>query len=73
MRRHRADLTSLLAGLVFVAIGVVYLVATQNGLTPDPVWVLALGFIGLGAAGLIGSVWAARRERRNNDRGSEQR
>jgi hypothetical protein len=68
VRRHRADLTSLLAGLVFVAIGVVYLVATQNGVTPDPAWVLALGFIGLGAAGLIGSVWAARRERRKGPR-----
>jgi protein-S-isoprenylcysteine O-methyltransferase Ste14 len=73
VRRHRADLTSLLAGLVFVVIGVVYLVASQNGTRPDPAWVLALGFLGLGAAGLIGSVWAARRERRaqnRNDRGS---
>jgi hypothetical protein len=65
VRRHRADLTSLLAGLVFVVIGVVYLVSVQNGQTPDPAWVLALGFIGLGAAGLLGSVWTARRERRN--------
>jgi hypothetical protein len=66
VRRHRADLTSLLAGLVFVVIGVVYLVSVQNGQIPDPAWVLALGFIGLGAAGLLGSVWTARRERRNN-------
>jgi UDP-N-acetylmuramyl pentapeptide phosphotransferase/UDP-N-acetylglucosamine-1-phosphate transferase len=66
VRRHRADLTSLLAGLVFLAIAVVYLVASQNGTRPDPAWVLALGFLGLGAAGLIGSVWAARRDRRND-------
>jgi hypothetical protein len=64
VRRHRADLTSLLTGLIFVTIGVVYLIASQNGTRPDPAWVLALGFLGLGAAGLIGSVWAARRERR---------
>ncbi len=64
VRRHRADLTSFLAGVVFITIGVVYLVANQQGMTPDPAWVLALGFIGLGVAGLTGSLWAARRERR---------
>jgi hypothetical protein len=63
VRRHRTDLTSLLAGLVFVVIGVVYLVATQNGEMPDPIWVLALGFIGLGVAGLAGSLWASRERR----------
>jgi hypothetical protein len=64
VRRHSADLTSLLAGLVFLVIGVVYLVTAQTGGTPDPVWVLALGLIGLGVAGLTGSLWASRRERR---------
>jgi uncharacterized membrane protein YdjX (TVP38/TMEM64 family) len=66
VRRHRADLTSLLAGAVFVAIGVVYLGAIHTGTRLDPGWVLALGLLGLGAAGLIGSLWSARRERRSN-------
>jgi hypothetical protein len=70
VHRHRADLTSLLAGIVFLVIGVVYLVATHNGTRLDPGWVLALGLLGLGAAGLIGSLWTARRERRHNSRGS---
>ena len=65
MRRHRADLTSLLAGAVFLAIGVVYLGAIHTGTRLDPGWVLALGLLGLGAAGLIGSLWSARRERRS--------
>lgn len=56
MRRHELDLVSLVAGLVFVAIAAVYLVAESAGRDVSAGWVLPLGLIGLGLAGLTGSV-----------------
>ncbi len=56
MRRHELDLTSLVAGLVFVAIAVVYLVAEVADLHVSAGWVLPLGLIGLGLAGLAGTL-----------------
>ncbi len=56
MRKHELDLTSLVAGLVFVAIAVAYLVGTLTKVRIDAGWILPLGLVGLGAAGLAGSV-----------------
>ena len=56
MRRHELDLTSLVTGLVFVAIAVAYLVGQYTNLDVSAGWVLPLGLIGLGLAGLTGSV-----------------
>ncbi|MCU0264521.1 MAG: hypothetical protein MUC45_00160 [Actinomycetia bacterium] len=61
MQRHDLDLTSLVAGLVFVAIAVAYLVGALTDVRVDGAWVLPLGLIGLGVAGLAGSVARARR------------
>lgn len=61
MQRHDLDLTSLVAGLVFVAIAVAYLVGAFTDIHLDGAWVLPLGLVGLGAAGLAGSVARARR------------
>jgi hypothetical protein len=56
MRKHELDLTSLVAGLVFVAIAVVYLVAAGTNVHVDAGWVLPFGLVGLGVAGLAGSL-----------------
>ncbi len=56
MRRHELDLVSLVTGLVFVAIAAAYLVAEFAGRDVSAGWVLPLGLIGLGLAGLTGSV-----------------
>ena len=56
MRRHELDVASLLTGLVFVAIAVVYLVGQYTDAHISAGWVLPLGLIGLGVAGLTGSL-----------------
>jgi hypothetical protein len=56
MRRHELDLTSLVAGVVFVAIAVAYLVGEYTNLDVSAGWVLPLGLVGLGVAGLTGTL-----------------
>ncbi len=56
MRRHELDLTSLVTGLVFLAIAAAYLVAEFTDRDISAGWVLPLGLIGLGLAGLTGSL-----------------
>ena len=64
MRRHPFDLTSLLAGLVFVGFAAVYLIAAATGTDVDADWTLPVVLIALGAAGLAGG--AARAFRRTD-------
>lgn len=59
MRRHEFDLTSLVAGLVFVGIATAYLIGAYTSVRIDAGWVLPLGLVGLGLAGLAGSLRAA--------------
>jgi cytochrome c oxidase subunit IV len=63
VRRHATDLTSLVAGLVFVAIGVSYLVGVATDAQLEWRWVLPLALIVLGLAGLAGTVNLARNQR----------
>ena len=56
MRRHDLDLTSLVAGLVFVALAALYLVGELTDVHVSWRWVLPLLLIGLGVAGLAGSI-----------------
>ena len=56
MRRHELDLTSLVAGLVFIGIAVAYLIGSYTSLRIDAGWVLPMGLVGLGVAGLAGSL-----------------
>jgi hypothetical protein len=56
VRKHELDLTSLVAGLVFVAIALAYLVGAVTKVHIDAGWVLPFGLVGLGAAGLAGSL-----------------
>ena len=56
MRRHELDLTSLVAGLVFIGIAVAYLIGSYTSVRIDAGWVLPIGLVGLGVAGLAGSL-----------------
>ena len=64
MSRHDPDLTSLIAGLVFLAIGVSYLLDATDVIEVQVRWIVPLALIGLGAAGLAGSVLRNRQEGR---------
>jgi hypothetical protein len=61
--RHDADLTSLIAGLVFTALGVTYLLDAMDVVEVQVRWAVPLTLIGLGIAGLAGSVMRAHQER----------
>ncbi len=63
MRRHDLDWTSLIAGLVVTAVGAAYLVGAYTTVHVDSRWVLPLALVGIGLAGLAGSVSAVRRAR----------
>ncbi|MCX4748548.1 hypothetical protein OG455_24035 [Kitasatospora sp. NBC_01287] len=67
MKRHRFDLFSLLAGGLFTAIAVLYLVASLNGVSVNGRIVMPVAFIVLGAAGLAGAVAAMSRRGRGPD------
>lgn len=64
MRKHSFDLLSFLAGLVFAGFAVAYIVGAYTDVRIDPRLALPLALVGLGIAGLAGSLVAQRR----NDR-----
>ena len=61
MRRHELDLASLVAGVVFIGIAVAYLVGAYTRVRIDAGWVLPIGLVGLGLAGLGGTLRAGLR------------
>lgn len=67
MRRHELDLTSLVAGLVFVGIAVAYLIGAYTKVRVDAGWVLPIGLVGLGLAGLGGTLRAGLRSGDQDD------
>ncbi|MER6298112.1 hypothetical protein ABT247_00890 [Kitasatospora sp. NPDC001539] len=68
MRKHRLDLFSLIAGALFTAIAVLYLVAALDDRTVNGRIVVPVAFIVLGVGGLAGAVAAvARRNRPDRD------
>jgi hypothetical protein len=67
VRKHATDFTSLVAGLVFLAIGGAYLVGVMAEVHVEWKWVLPLALIGLGLAGLAGTISQARRQRAADD------
>ncbi|WP_327067332.1 hypothetical protein OG500_15875 [Kitasatospora sp. NBC_01250] len=69
MKRHRFDLYSFMAGGLFTAIAVVYLVASLNDSTVNGRIVMPITLIVLGAAGLAGAVAAMARRGRGPDAG----
>jgi len=67
VKRHPADLIALIAGLIFVLIGSAYLTRDNVDFGADGTeWLLPLALIGLGIAGLAGSIAGVRRTR-NDD------
>jgi hypothetical protein len=61
MRKHDLDATSLVAGLVFVGIAVAYLIGAFTSTRIEAGWILPIGLVGLGLAGLAGSLVRIRR------------
>lgn len=65
MRRHDLDWISLIAGLVFAALAVTYLVASIADVSLDGRFVWPAVFIALGAAGVATAITAAAREEKS--------
>jgi uncharacterized integral membrane protein len=64
MRRHDLDWVSLIAGLVFTALAVVYAIAAATDVSLDGRIVWPVVFVALGAAGLATAITANAREER---------
>jgi hypothetical protein len=61
MRRHETDWTSLIAGVTFCAIALAYLGGEVTHRSLELRWVVPMLLIGLGIAGLAGTLVRARR------------
>ena len=61
MKRHEPDWTSLIAGVTFCAIALAYLGGEVTHRSLELRWVLPMLLIGLGLAGLAGTLVRARR------------
>lgn len=64
MSRHEPDWLSLCCGLIFLGLGVAYLVASLADIDIQAVWALPGLLLALGAAGLVGTARRPRRGRR---------
>lgn len=64
MDRHPFDLLSFVAGLLFGALAVAYAIGAYADVRLDPRYLLPLGLVVLGAAGVAGSILAQRRSTR---------
>jgi hypothetical protein len=61
MKRHEPDWTSLIAGLTFCGIAIAYIGSELTNRTLELRWIAPILLIGLGLAGLAGTVFRARR------------
>jgi hypothetical protein len=61
MKRHDPDWTSLIAGVTFCGIAVAYLGGELTHRSLELRWVIPILLIGLGLAGLAGTIVRARR------------
>jgi len=59
--RVKPDAASILAGLVFIAIGLVYLLADGGHVAVGARWAFSLLVLGLGLAAVVGAVTRRRR------------
>jgi hypothetical protein len=55
MERHELDAFSLVAGLAFAGLGVLFLLDGAGSLTVQPRWVWPILLIAIGVAGLLAS------------------
>jgi hypothetical protein len=60
VKRHAADWTSFVAGLTFCGIAIAYLSSEVADRTLEVRWVVPIVLIGLGIAGLAGTLVRAR-------------
>ncbi len=58
--RHELNVFSLMAGLAFLVLGVGRLLAEATDLSFDAAWVVPVLLVGLGLAGLLGTVLSGR-------------
>jgi hypothetical protein len=52
MKPHRTDLISLIAGLLFATLGVMFALDRLGTVTIDVTWIPAIVLVGLGLAGI---------------------
>jgi hypothetical protein len=71
MKSHPLDAFSLVAGLLFVAVGALVTIDASASRDVDPRWILAVLLVGLGLAGVLGSLDWSRRSREPAEGDSE--
>ena len=71
MRRHRLDLFSLVTGVAFVAVAVLYLLESAGMVRVDGQLVIPLVLIALGAGGLAAALYRMAGARGGEKRASE--
>ncbi|WP_052810007.1 hypothetical protein [Streptomonospora alba] len=64
MRRRRTDWGSLIAGMLFIALGAGFIVAGPSRWGLDAVWTVPVLAVGLGVAGIARALAASRDRRR---------
>jgi len=70
VRRHELDLFSLVTGVAFVSVAVLYLLDSAGVLSVDGRLVIPLMLIALGVGGLAGALYRMTRDsRRERERG----
>lgn len=69
MRRRRMDWGSLIAGLLFIALGAAFIVAGPSRWGFDAVWAVPVLAVGLGIAGLARALYVSRNRREHSDSG----
>lgn len=61
MRRIKPDAASITAGMVFMAMGLVYLLAANGSVSASARWTASVLVLGLGVAWVVGAVTRRRR------------
>lgn len=64
MRRRRTDWGSLIAGILFIALGAAFIIAGPSRWGLDAVWTVPVLAVGLGVAGIARALAASRDRRR---------
>ena len=73
MRRHELDLFSLVTGVAFVTVAVLYLLDSAGVLSVDGRLVIPLMLIALGGGGLTGALYRMSRDSRRERKGEPTR
>jgi hypothetical protein len=71
VRKHPVDLFSLLSGLLFTGFAIAYVIGAYSDIRLDGRLVVPLVLVGLGVAGLVGSLVAQRRSDRRVAAGAD--